>query len=73
MKNFSVDDLLKSVESEDSAIQFKQDVRKICQRRGFILSLLPTEKVFLNQFQKNLERMVSRREILMKSYQKKGR
>ena len=73
MKNFYVDDLLKSVESEDSAIQLIQYVRKICQRGGFILSLLPTEKVFLNQFQKNLERMVSRTEILMESYQKKGR
>ena len=32
MKNFYVDDLSKSVESEDSAIQLIQDARKICQR-----------------------------------------
>ena len=35
------------------------------------LSLLPTEKVFLNQFQKITERMMSRTEILIESYQKK--
>ena len=32
MKNFYVDDTIKSVESEDSAIQLIQDARKICQR-----------------------------------------
>ena len=38
MKNFYVDNLLKSVESEDSAIQLIQDVRKICQGGGFNLT-----------------------------------
>ena len=39
MKNFYVDDLLKPVESIDSAIQFIQDdARKICQRGGFNLT-----------------------------------
>ena len=32
MKNFYVDDIIKSVESEDSAIHLIQDARKICQR-----------------------------------------
>ena len=62
MKNFYVDDLLKSVKYEDSKIQLIQVVRKICQHGGFNLTkLLPTEKVFF-----------SRTEILMESYQKKG-
>ena len=52
MKNFYVADLLKSVESEDSAIQLTQDVKRLCQHGGFNLTLLPAEKVFLNQFQK---------------------
>ena len=39
MKNFYVDDLLKPVESKDSAIQFIQDdARKICQCSGFNLT-----------------------------------
>ena len=32
MKNFYVDDIIKSVESEDSTIHLIQDARKICQR-----------------------------------------
>ena len=38
MKNFYVSDLLNSVESEDSAIQLIQDVKNICERRGFNLT-----------------------------------
>ena len=38
MKNVYVDDLLKSVESEDSSIQLLQDVRKIGQRGLFNLT-----------------------------------
>ena len=38
MINFDIDDLLKSVESENSTIQLIQDVRKICQRDGLDLT-----------------------------------
>ena len=38
IKNFYVDDLLKCVKSEDSAIQLIQDVRKICERGDFNLT-----------------------------------
>ena len=70
MKNFCVGDLLKSVESEDSVINFMM-LGKSVNVVVLTLSLLPTEKVFLNQFQKITERMMSRTEILIESYQKK--
>ena len=63
MKNFHVDDPLKSVETEDSEIQLIKFVN---------LTKFLTEKVFLSQFQKIIERIVSRTKILMESYQKKG-
>ena len=44
MRNFYVDDLFKSVESEDSAIQLIQDVRKICQRGGFNLTTFTSNR-----------------------------
>ena len=68
MKNFYVDNFFMLVEFEDSAIQLIQDARKICQYGGFNLSLLPTEKVIINQFQRIIERMVSRTKILTESY-----
>ena len=70
MKNFCVGDLLKSVESEDSVINFMMFGKSV-NVVVLTLSLLPTEKVFLNQFQKITERMMSRTEILIESNQKK--
>ena len=48
MKNFYVDNLLKSVKSEDLAFQLMEDSTKICQHDGFNLSLLPTENDITN-------------------------
>ena len=44
MKNFYADNLLKSVESEDSVIQLIQDVRKICQCSGFNLTMFTSNR-----------------------------
>ena len=62
MKSFCVGDILKSVESEDSVINFMM-LGKSVNVVVLTLSLLPTEKVFLNQFQKIRKNDVKNRDL----------
>ena len=61
MKNFYIDDLLNSVESEDSAILLIQDVRKIHQHGGFNLTKFSHHGRF------NLTKFTSNRKGVLKS------
>ena len=61
MNNFYIDDLVNSVESEDSAILLIQDVRKICQHGGFNLTKFSHHGGF------NLTKFTSNRKGVLKS------
>ena len=71
-KKIYVENLLKSVESEDSTIQLIQDVRKICQRGGFSLTKFTSNRKDVLKSVPKHHRMVARTKILIESYHKKG-
>ena len=70
-KKIYVENLLKSVESEDSTIQLIQDVRKICQRGGFSLTKFTSNRKDVLKSVPKHHRMVARTKILIESYHKK--
>ena len=73
LHNFYVYDLLRSVESEEIAIQLIKDVRKICGEGGFNLNkFICTEKKFSNLFLNAIKGVGYKMQTLMDVYQCKG-